>query len=268
MRLIATAVFSIILFSTQGQSAAIRKLRDVTLPAEVAHISVDRLGNGYVLGGDRLFKLSTEGEILSERKVGSLAEIKSLDCWNPLRLWLHRVSGEVHVIELLDQKLLNAEEHLRIDPAYAVDPVATAPGILNSNYWILDADNTLKFIQVDKKSVEWESEPIAPTTVNFTMIKSYQGFVFLLDSTGLLYMVNRMGKLVRKIDTNGALHFGVLGEDIYFLSKGKIRFENMYRDSSYEVELPTTADHILATDERLMIFRGSRIQVYAFKPGS
>lgn len=268
MRLIVTVVFSVILFSIQGQPSAIRKLRDVTLPTEVIQIGVDRLGNGYVLGADRLLKLSTEGEILSERKFESSTEIKSLDCWNPLRLWLHRVSGGTHFIELLDQKLLNAEEPLRIDPAYAIEPIATAPGILNSNFWILDSDNTLKFIQADKKLVEWESEPIAAPSVNFMMIRSYQGFIYLLDASGILYTVNRMGKLVRKIDTNGAHHFGVLGEDIYFLSNGKIRFENMYRESSYEVELPTAADHILATDERLMIFKKNHVQVFTFKPGS
>ena len=245
-----------------------RRLRETILPVKPSRVSVDRLGNIYLLGESRQVKLSEEGHLQRERDIAT-KEIALIDTWNPLRIWVYRKTGVKPQIQLLDQELMNAEEPFSPDESFALNPSLVAPGTNNFTYWILDEDRSLKQINTQSNSVQIETAPIhVPNGSEFINVKAYQGFIFLQGTDGLISIVNRLGQILRTIDTGGAHHFGVLGEDLYFEKGGKLIFENLYNDSRYEVKLPEPADYVLATDERLLIIKERSLKVFAFKPKS
>lgn len=266
MRFILALIIQVICLFTNGQSQVLRQIREVQLPVQPVKISVDRLGTGYLLGNDRMIKLDENGDPQTERPI-SLRETKLVEPWNPLRIWIYQKINEKHQIQLIDQHLMNAEEPFTPDPSYAIDPLLIAPGTNNFTYWILDADHSLKLINIQTKTVDLDTDPIKEISgTEITNMRAYQGFLFLLDSKGIIYMINRTGKLVRRITTEGARFFGVLGEDIYFHNDSRLLFENIYKESRYEVRLPYSPDHVIATDEQLMLIRGKSMTVFQFQP--
>lgn len=266
MRFTLALLIQGICFLTNGQNQVLRQIREVQLPIEPIKISVDRLGAGYLLGNDRMIKLNENGDPQTERPI-SLKETVLVETWNPLRIWVYQKINEKHQIQLIDQHLMNAEEPFTPDPSYAINPLLIAPGTNNFTYWILDADRSLKLINIQTKSVDLDTDPIKEISrTDITNMRAYQGFIFLLDSEGVIYMINRTGKLVRRITTEGAKFFGVLGEDIYFHKDSRLLFENIYKESKYEVRLPFTPDHLIATDEQLMLIRGKSMTVFQFQP--
>lgn len=250
-----------------GQISPFHKLREQTLPFKVTQSSVDRLGELYLSGEGQLIKFSTDGHPLYTRQQKYEEQIQLIEAWNPLRVWIHHKNKNGHLIELLDQKLLNLQEPIQIDPSFAVNPKLIAPGINNNSYWILDEDHTLKMINIEKNIVEWESEPIAPLDhPGFKYFRIYQNFLILQSNNQEIFILNRLGKIIKKLNTKSKTSFGVLGEDIYYLEDQSLIFQNIYNEIKQEVTLPSGIEVAIATDERLMLIRGKILDIYRFQP--
>lgn len=264
--LLSCFTLSIISLFSIAQDTSLRKLREIIIPVKPASVTTDRLGNIYLIGEEQLIKLSEEGYLQHKRQL-KIEGLSLLDAWNPLRIWVHRRTNNINQVELLDQQLMNAEEPFAPDAAFALNPLLIAPGTNNFTYWILDSDQSLKQINTQTNSVLSETNPIIfsdePKIIH---IRAYQGYIFLMDTNGAIIIINRMGQKLRIIDTGGARSFGVLGEDIYFVNKDKLMFENLYSDTHYEVLLPEKADFVIATDERLMLIHEKTLKVFSFKP--
>ena len=252
-----------------AQDFKFHKLRERELPVIAGYHSVDRLGGIVVYGEGKLIRLSPEGIIEAVRDnpvEGSSGEIRLLEAWNPLRIWVHLKTPEGDRIYFLDSKLLNTEEPLSVDPAFSVEPILIAPGSNNYSFWILDIDHSLKLINTDKSIVEWESETIdSPDGSEFIYLKFWQNFLLLTTENGTIMVVSRLGKVLKTFKGT-PIKPGVLGEDIYYLSDDILIFENLYTSLKKEVRLPYRPDRVVATDERLVLFKGKRIEVYLFEP--
>jgi hypothetical protein len=166
----------------------------------------------------------------------------------------------------MDSKLLNAEEPLTIDPSFSVAPLLIAPGSNNYTCWILDMDHSLKLVRTDKSIVEWESEPIAsPDGSEFIHLRFWQNFFLLTTEKGTVMVISRLGKALKTFQTTSQQP-GVLGEDIYYLSGDRMIFENLYTTNRNEIRLPYLPDRVAATDERLLLFKEKKLEVYLFEP--
>lgn len=260
----------LILFtSVTAQNIPLHKLRERELPVIAECHSVDRLGGIVVYGDGKLIHLSPEGiiEVMRDNPVEwSSRKIRLIEAWNPLRIWVQLKATTGDYIHFLNPKLLNAEEPLKIDPSFSVEPILIAPSNSNSSYWILDIDFSLKLINTDKSKVEWESGRIeSPDGSVFTHLRFWQNFLLLTTEKGAILIVNRLGKVLKTFKST-SYQPGVLGEDIYYLMVDKLVFENLYTNSRKEVLLPYRPDRVVATDERLILFKGKKIEVFLFEP--
>lgn len=259
----------LIISAASAQNFPFQKLREKELPVTPVYHSVDRLGGVLIFGDEKMIRLSPEGVIEAERNNSAefrLNEVRLTEAWNPLRIWMHLKTQDGNKIHYLDSKLFNAEEPLTIDPSFSVAPLLIAPGSNNYTCWILDIDHSLKMIRMDKSAVEWESEPVAsPDGEEFIHLRFWQNFFLLTTEKGTILVANRLGKVLKTFQTT-AQQPGVLGEDIYYLSGDRMIFENLYTAARNEIRLPYRPDRVVATDERLLLFRGKKIDVYLFQP--
>ena len=269
MYLIVRLLPILVLSAASAQDFKFQKLRERELPVTAGYHSVDRLGGIVVYGENKLIRLSPEGitEAVRDTPIERPSdEIRLIEAWNPLLIRVHLKTPDGDRIHFLDSKLLNAQEPLRVDPAFSVEPILIAPGNNNYSFWILDIDRSLKLINSDKSMVEWESGTIAsPDGSEFGHLRFWQNFLLLTTENGTIMIVSRLGKVLKTFK-GSSLQPGVLGEDIYYLSDDLLIFENLYTSSKKELRLPYRPDRVVATDERLILFKGKKIEVYLFEP--
>lgn len=231
----------------------------------VLHTSIDRLGNFYFLFEDQLVKTDLNGKTLASKKNDFLKDEVFLEAWNPLRVIVHQ-QGK-HRCQLLGPDLEPYKENLDIDPAFALAPLLVGNGSRSEIMWVLDEDYSLKEIDVTNIKILTESAPIFDTREkrNFTSIRLYQNFLFILEEGKGVHILSRTGKLLRTIPTTHNV-FGVLGEDFYYREGDKIVFEDLYTGDQYKVSLSQNCNQVLATDERLVLINGNQISFFRFQP--
>lgn len=157
----------------------------------------------------------------------------------------------------------------KIDSVFALDPwLVAASG--DYNIWIVDAaDWTLKKIDTKKESVVAEVSihgDMENGKSNFTFLREYQGFVFLLDKTSGIRIYNSIGKYIRTITATNILYFNFLGEEIYYRSQNKLEFFNLFTAQTREIELKDFDALILLSDERYFHIQPKSVTVFEFKP--
>jgi len=236
-------------------------------PSAITSASVDRLGNFYLSGNGKLIRLDPQGNASKQVDLPVSRGMELLESWNPLRIWNFH-EGQPHQAMVLNSALETSADSVRIDPAMAIRPLLIAPAILNSNCWILDMDYSVKYLNLVTNALMLETAPlVAPDQdPGFLFMRAYQNLLFLLTRNKGILVMNMTGQVIRSIPAEGARHFGVLGEDIYFRRGEKLVFVNLYSGDEAAVKLPSLGDFVLANDERLLIASGNRYSVYHFTP--
>lgn len=266
MRCHMLAFMMILLASVaSAQPGEIRKSMD--LDSEVRLLSTDRLGNFYALTRRMLWKIGPEGMVENSRTLPEADSVLMLEAWNPLKVLLHKGG---HKFDLLDNDLQSSPESEAIDEALAIDPLLITTGLYTSQMWILDKDGSVKFVDWASQKVLMESGPVEQMTgtAKIHQMRNYQNTLFLLDRISGLYVVGRTGKLVEHVELIGASHLGTLGEDIYFHLPGKLVFIDLYTRDRYDFPVPADVTTAAATDERLLMAAGKRIEIRTFRPKS
>ena len=279
-------IFSGWYFAVAAQPVIGPLVNEFKTPFEVTHASVDRLGEFYLGGSGKLMRLDTEGRPAHQADLPGLALPGLLECWNPLRIWYHDVSGAPHRAAIIDHSLSVSPDSVTIDPAVAIRPLMTAPAILNSNCWVLDMDFSVKYLNLTTNTLMLETGPLVDpgTDPEFLFMRAYQNLLFLLTRDRGILVMNMTGKVIRTLPAEGAMHFGVLGEDIYFIRKDDLVFVNLYSGDQTEIKIPAVdrsatgigrdrdvrtrkpVTLVVANDERLLIASGNTVRVYRFTP--
>lgn len=273
-------------FSVAAQPVIGPSVNEFKTPFEITHASVDRLGEFYLGGTGKLMRLDTEGRPAHQADLTGLAVPGLLECWNPLRIWYHDVNGAPHRAAIIDHSLSVSPDSVTIDPAIAIRPLMTAPAILNSNCWVLDMDFSVKYLNLTTNTLMLETGPLVDpgSDPGFLFMRAYQNLLFLLTRDRGILVMNMTGKVIRTLPAEGAMHFGVLGEDIYFTRKDTLVFVNLYSGEQSEIKIPAVdtthagIEHersdrtpgrvtlVLANDERLVIASGTTVRIYRFTP--
>jgi hypothetical protein len=157
----------------------------------------------------------------------------------------------------------------KLDPAFAIQPWLICP---SGEYkiWILDkADNSLK--KINAKSSEVELEMLIDSTLiskaeAFTVMRDYQGFVFLLNPSRGILIFNSLGHHIRSLDAPGVHAFNFLGEELYYLKGDSIRFFNLFTADEREMKIKAGYRDVLLTDERLILASPGKIDLFSFRP--
>jgi hypothetical protein len=255
-----------LVLSSNAQKIGSQKLHQEKIHlTKVERISVDRLGGFYLSSSCGIEKFDPNGVAKEKYHLRNCTSVEVLECWNPFRMYAFQKS--TRSFRVYDQYLTVSEE-MAIDSAVAIAPLLATPANDNRSYWLLDSDYSIKKIDFRTNKVLFESEPIVdPTgTFHFVHMREFQNFIFLMDEKEGLFVLNNVGRFVKKIDSRGATYFSVLGEDIYFLKDNKVHFFDIFTEEIYTIEVPQNTRFVIATDEKITLIKDKTLEVYAFTP--
>src|SRR5882762_10360563 len=241
-----------------------KKLKEFSTP-EIDNVSIDRLGNFYlVLKKGVIKKYDTEGNFMDEFSNPEAYPITLVDPWNPLRVFVY--CRELQKIVLLDHHL-ELLQTVSIEPSLAVEPYLVSPSV--NNFWILDkADYSLKKIDFKTSRVlEEVSVKIgAGSEHDFTFLREYQNQLFLIDGKSGIDILSNLGKAIHTFPVRDARYIGFLGQEMYYLESGIIHFYDLYSEDRHELSVDPSAQFVLLTDERMVLIKKSKVEVWEYKP--
>ncbi len=268
MKVSRIPVFLILFISILTNAQEQKFLKQVQLSFLPEQVSVNRLGGIYLFGSESLIQFDADGKITEIREGFQKSKPVIFEAWNPLRIWLYDGSSSKFHVKLLDHFFEDVLPPLAIDSALAIEPIAIIPGNDNHTAWVLDLDYSLKFIELLNNKILAESEPIfeRDSKLPELQFRAHQGFLFVLVKGKEILVINKTGKIIKKIKAPEATWIGVLGEDIYYHRPGKLTFTDIYTGDSYDVSVSSSAEFVLATDERIFEIENLKLRISAFKP--
>jgi hypothetical protein len=249
--------------SVQAQQFPLKKIREIKLQPSVHHISVDRLGGFYTVGDCEIEQFDPEGKLLKRHKLNGCLITDLLEAWPLMRIYAYQRSKQQ--FSVFDHNL-DFVEAIAIDPAFAVEPQLAVPTADLKSYWILDTDNSIKKIDRATSSVSLESDTLRNVKGKFTHMRDYQSMLFLLNEESGVYVINKLGKLVSTIPLQGVRYISFAGEDLYYLSDNRLNFYDIFSKDEYSVEIPKGNKFVVATDERLILIKDGKAEVFGFSP--
>ena len=102
--------------------------------------------------------------------------------------------------------------------------------------------------------------------LDITFMREYQGFLFLQEKGKGIHVFNGMGRWIKSITASNLAYFNFLGEELYYPSRGKLIFTNLFTGEQRETSVSNNFEIALATDERLFLLQKNRIDFFEFRP--
>lgn len=242
----------------QTQLAKIKEWRS----KEISNVSVDRIGNFFLIykkGGIK--KYDPNGKVMAAlpKSKPTLTEP-----------WYH---PSIFIYDRGTQKYFsygrffeNVREH-KLPPEFAIEPYLVCP-THDNRLWILDkSDYSLKKINPLNNEVLNEFVlNIESASPAFTNLKEYQNLIFLQEKNAI-WIINTLGKVINKIESDQLGNFGFFGQEIYYLEGNTARFVNLLTEERYELKLEGDLKFVLVTDERILtISINNKVTIYNYIP--
>lgn len=241
-------------------SAQTRKIKTLEVSDTIRYAAVDRPGELYIVTtSGQLQKFDTDGKLVALHKDKPAPTL--FDPRDGSRLFaFFRESRQYNFLN----PSFEAVQAFSIDSSFATEPwLACVSG--DRNIWLFDvADWTLKKINTTTGalSVEEVMETKSKQKSNYTFLREYQGFVFLLDVSEGILIFNSVGKHIRTIAVKNLSYFNFLGEELYYLQGDTLRFFDLFTTETREQKLATPGNFALITDERFFLIRKNIIEIY------
>lgn len=156
----------------------------------------------------------------------------------------------------------------RLDPSFAIRPWLVCPSL--HELWILDsADFSIKKTKLNSAGISLEStlkHLPDKRIIDYTYLREYQNYLFLLDTNSGVHLFNNLGKYVKTFGEKDLSYFNFLGEEIYFLRGKEIILIDLFSNEKRTLSLPLECRFALLTDDRLYAVGASSVTVFEFKP--
>jgi hypothetical protein len=251
----------LLLFCGVLSGVARQKIISLELPSMAAAF-VDRPGDLYVLQKDNtLKKFDIQGKLLSEKKFQE-----------PLTYFEPRDGARMFAYHRTTQQCAffsdETRQEFNIEQQYAIDPfLVCASG--DHNVWILDAEDfSLKKVNPAQSKVLAESSiqvnQFKQSPVFLTM-REYQGFLFLHEQTTGLLIFNSLGIQIKKIENPKIEYFNFLGEELYYKTKDKLYFFDLFDSNAREETVDADCKYVLLTDARRFLVYENRLDILEIK---
>lgn len=262
MRLFSAIIFSLLTFAANGQP---KPIHSVEVNDTIRYATVDRPGDLYIqTRTGQIQKFDADGRLLNLYRQKEIPTL--FDPRDGARLFAY--FRELRQYWYLNPSFDVTASHA-LDSAFAIDPwLVCSSG--DHNLWILDAaDWSLQKVD-PRKGVGLIDEAFttAPEKdpADFTFMREYQGFLFLLDRSVGILIFNSVGKLIRTIAIKDLPAFNFLGEELYYQDGPVLRFFDLFSAETREVAAPSPASFTLLTDEKLYRIGPRRIDVFRWPP--
>ena len=245
-------------FAAHGQ---FKKINTVEVSEDILTANVDRPGDLYITTVTGQFqKFDKDGKLALVYKNNPVPEL--FDPRDGARLFaFYRHDRQYAYLN----PSFDFNKSFVIDSAFVAEPwLVCASG--DFNVWVADAaDATIRKINVNQGRVDAEAK--LPATIDIKsvkLIREYQGYLFLLTDKAII-IYNSIGKAVKTINTTSS-YLNFLGEEVYYLQDGKLRFMDLFTGEAREQILPATCVMALITDERLYLINQKTIDLFEVKP--
>jgi len=252
------------LFFNSGFSQILgKKIKDIKFKG-VAQVSVDRLGNFFVVGKNgTIKKYDAQGKEIAALKHAQSTLIEP---------WFHPI---IFLYNQKKQTITNYGRHFEnarttsLDPAWAIEPKLVCP--TNDNkIWIYDgSDASLK--KVNPLTQEVMSEFSIDTThfknaPHFIHLREYQSILFLLDPSLGIFIYSSIGKPIDLIKVPGLNYFNFFGEELYYLHEKNIILHDLFTEEERKIAVEGDFQFVLVTDERILLINQKKGSLYEFYP--
>lgn len=218
----------------------------VQLKGEITGASVDRPGDLYIQFADgTIRKYDGNGKLLQEVKPKV-----------PLTVFEPRDGSRAFSYERPGQwysfAWFGSFNQVKIADEFAIEPwLVCSSG--DTNLWVVDAaDLSIKKINTGKGSIDVEvllSRDVHKRKEDLVSIREYQNFLFIHNKNTGIEIYNALGRQVRVIPGKDILYFNFLGEELYYLQKGKLFFFDLFDSSTREIVLEKEVKLLLLTDQ-------------------
>ncbi|MEO7992391.1 MAG: hypothetical protein ABI663_22765 [Chryseolinea sp.] len=243
--------------------AQFEKIKSFEVKENIVSASVDRPGDLYlVLKSNTIQKYSVEGLLLASSTNPTLPTL--FDPRDGARLFTYRRKSQSY--QFLSP-LLEEVSSTKINQAFGIAPyLACTFG--DQSLAILDsADWSVKRINLRTSIVNMEAsiQSLISDKTKITFIREYQNFIFLLDQNKGIMVLNSMGKLIKIIEVKGLNYFNFIGEELYYLQDGQLKFIDLFTAEMRSMSLPEPCEVALLTDERLYLIHQNQVNVFRVK---
>jgi hypothetical protein len=234
-----------------------KKIASIEIP-NVESAYVDRPGDLYILLKDNtLKKFDTLGVLVHEQVLDAPT---TFDPRDGSRLFIYSQRAQRFAFFSPETK-----QAFPVEQQYAIDPVlACASG--DNHVWILDrSDWSLKRINPSQSKVIAEAlidQKQFAKTPEFTFIREYQNFLFMIDKNSGIIIFNSLGKQIKKLSASKVDYLNFLGEELYYKVNDKLLFYDLFDSSTREVPIDPTSKFTLLTDVRKYVVYQNRIEIF------
>ncbi|MBS1976246.1 MAG: hypothetical protein JST46_02675 [Bacteroidetes bacterium] len=236
----------------------------VDLPGDLLWAGIDRPGDlTVVLRSGEVIKYDKNG-----RKQGQYRFPLPPTLYDPIdgaqSFFFDRVTN---TYGFLDATMTTENRH-PMDPAFAISPWLVCPVL--HELWILDAaDFNIKKTKLHAAaiSLEMQLKHLPQKQVeDYTFLREYQNYTFLLDQTSGIHIFNSLGKYVRTEGEPGLAYFNFLGEELYYKKGEELIMIDLYSGEKRKIGLPQACSFALLTDERMYLADTRKVTILEFKP--
>ena len=242
-----------------------KKIKTIELSDTIINASIDRPGDLYLLTKYGQFqKFDQDGKLLVLFKNETAPTL--FEPRDGSRLFAYY--RDIQHYDFLTPSFAITHS-FRIDPEFVIQPwlICTSG---DQKLWVLDsADHSLK--KLNPREHEIEVEVVIDSTVindatDFTRMREYQNFVFLLSPKKGIYIFNSLGHHIRTIEARELHNFHFLGEELYFLQDGKLKFFDLFTAQTREISLEGIKGDVIVTEQRLFAIQPKSVDIYEFQP--
>ncbi len=244
-------------------NAQFKKIKSFEVKDNIVSASVDRPGDLYVvLHSNIIEKYSVDGLLLASSTKTTLPTL--FDPRDGARLFTYKKESESY--QFLSPSLEEVSS-TKINQAFAIAPYLVCT-FGDQGLVILDsADWSVKRVNLRTSIVNMEAsvQSFISDKANIIFIREYQNFIFLLDQNKGIMVLNNMGKLIKTIEVKGLSYFNFIGEELYYLQEGQLKFIDLFTAETRSMSLPEQCEVALLTDERLYLIRQNQVNVFSVK---
>ena len=136
--------------------------------------------------------------------------------------------------------------------------------------WILDsADFSIKKTTLNSTTISLEAalQHLPQKRIaDYTSLREYQNYVFLLDQTAGVHVFNSLGKYVRTLGEKHMAYFNFFGEELYYISGQELVFIDLYTSERRIIPLTEGVRFALLNDDRMFAVGTRSVTITSFKP--
>lgn len=238
-------------------------------------VSIDPYFNFYVADDKgNVFKYDSLGTQLLRYSPQKRAKVSLLESWRGINIFIFY--RELQEYTILDRFLTTSNQNFsfqkdRENNEKRVGFARLATVASDNNIWVFDdEDFSIKKYNTRNNSVVLHVPLdliLDPSYYELTYMREYQNLLFINDKNKGILVFDNLGNYKTTIPQIGIEYYNFLGNDLYYLSEGKLIIIDIYTSRKQELNLPSNKNYkyVLLAETKSYLFTQDTIEIYNYK---